>query len=103
MRFDVARIVQDNIEEPDVQTDEAGVSSHYTEVVLDEPYSPLPGRTLGKVKEHLADIYRCYLRGGSLVLKVNGQALSYEEPEILNAPFYREPRGEPVLWRKHRA
>jgi len=100
VRFDIARIVHDNIEEVDVQSQAAAQGTHFTEVVLDDPYNPLTGRTLGKVKEHLADIYRCYLRDGSLVLKVNGQALTYEEPEVLNAPFYREPRGTPLLWKK---
>ena len=76
VHFDIARIVRDNIEEVDVQTQAAAPGAHFTEVVLEDPYSPLTGRTLGKVKEHLADIYRCYLRDGSLVLKVNGQALT---------------------------
>ena len=100
VRFDIAHIVQDNIEEVGVQAVHAAPGAHFTEIVLDEPYSPLIGRTLGKVKEHLADIYRCYLRDGSLLLKVNGQPLTYEEPEILNAPFYREPRSASVLWKK---
>ena len=100
VRFDIASIVQDNIEELDVLTRSAPPAIHFTEIVLEEPYNALTGRTLGKVKEHLADIYRCYLRDGTLVLKVNGQALSYEEPEILVAPYYREPRGTAVEWRK---
>ena len=100
IRFDLALIVQDNIEEVEVRTQVAAPNTHFTEVVLHDPYNPLTGRTLGKVKEHLADIYRCYLRDGSLVLKVNGQALTYEEPDVLSAPYYRDTKGAPALWKK---
>ena len=100
VRLDIACIVQGNIEELDVQVASCPAGAHFTEVVLEEPYNPLTGRTLGKVKEHLADIYRCYLREGSLALRVNGQPLTYEEPEVLCAPFYREPKSGPVTWKK---
>ena len=58
------------------------------------------GRTIGKIKEHLTDIYRVFLRSGSLDLKFNGDSLRYEEPAILKAPFYKEPKGRHLLWRK---
>ena len=48
----------------------------------------------------MTDIYRCYLRDRTLVLRVNGQDLAYEEPRILRAPFYREPHGALREWRK---
>jgi len=41
VRFDIARIVQDNIEEVEVQTRPAATSAHFTEVVLDGICSPL--------------------------------------------------------------
>jgi hypothetical protein len=100
VRFDINDIVEGNIEELDVQISACAVDSHFTEVVLDEPYSPIPARTLGKIKEHLTDIYRCYIRDGSLLLKVNGQVLSFDVPEILKAPFYREPGAVSLAWKK---
>ena len=61
------------------------------------------GRTSGKIREHLTDIYREFLRHGELELRYRGSSLSYEEPEILEAPPFdqnNEPKGEPVAWRK---
>ena len=100
VRFDIAHIVRDEIEELEGDITSCAANIHFTEIVLDDPYNPVTGRTLGKVKEHLADIYRCYLRDGSLVLKVNGQPLAYEECEVLRAPYYRDPKSIPVLWKK---
>jgi hypothetical protein len=98
--FDIARIIDDQLEELEVEEATAPENSHFTEVRLLNIYRLPVTRTIAKVKEHLTDIYRCFLRDGSLELDVNGELLSYVEPEILRAPFYREPGGTPVLWRK---
>ena len=58
------------------------------------------GRTIGKIKEHLTDIYRVFLRDGSLDLKFNGESLKYDEPEILKAPYLQGPERASRLWRK---
>ena len=58
------------------------------------------GRTLGKIKEHLASIYRVFIREGILDLRLDGQLLQYEEPAVSNAPYYKTPNAKPVLWRK---
>ncbi|MFC3003916.1 ATP-binding protein [Falsiroseomonas tokyonensis] len=100
VRLDVASIVRDSLEELAIREGPGRAAGHFTEVVLEEPFHLPVGRTVGKIKEHLTDIYRCYLRDGSLVLRVNTQELAYEEPQILRAPFYREPHGAPRDWRK---
>ena len=100
VRFDIASIVANDTNELDVEPATAFAGSHYTHVVLENLHAPLAGRTLGKVKEHLRDIYRCYLRDGTMVLEVSGQPLSYQEPEVLRAPYYRDLASAPVLWRK---
>ena len=58
----------------------AGQNDQFTEVALDELHHVPVGRTLGKIKEHLTDIYRVFLRNGTLDLLFNGEGLSYEEP-----------------------
>ncbi len=100
VRFDIASIVAHGTEELIIHSIPYPPGQHFTEVVLEEPFVPITGRMLGRVREHLADIYRCYLRDGSLVLRVNGQALTYEEPIVLTAPYYRDVTGEPISWRK---
>jgi len=57
-------------------------------------------RGLGKVKDHLKSIYREFIRKEILILKVDNEELKYQEPKVLNAPKWSEPKGEIVEWRK---
>ncbi|MBW5435302.1 ATP-binding protein [Bradyrhizobium canariense] len=100
VQFDIAHIVRDDIEELDIQERPAKVDDHYTEVVLDELHHVPVGRSLGKIKEHLTDIYRVLLRSGIFSLQFGPDLLSYDEPPVLDAPFYKDPHGQSVLWRK---
>ena len=98
--FDISKIVRDEIEELEAQVRTAKKGSHFTEIALTELYNPPIGRTLGKMKEHLRDIYRIFIRDGVLTLRLNGEELSYQEPRILVAPHYRKQNGLPITWRK---
>ncbi|RRA49306.1 ATP-binding protein [Acidipila sp. EB88] len=98
--FDIATIVRDDISELTIKQIPERPERHYTEIVLDDVFQMPVGRTVGKLKEHLADIYRVFLRNGELELCFNGETLRYEEPKVLQAPSYKEKNGEPLLWRK---
>ena len=98
--FDVADIVQNRIEELAIVTRPAGRNDHYTELILEGLHNTPQGRTIGKIKEHLASIYRVFLRENTLVLTFNDEPLQYETPPVLNAPFYRAPDEGARIWRK---
>ena len=98
--FDVAKIVRDHIEELKVETKKAEPNAHFTEIVLEGLYRAPQGRTLSKIKEHLASIYRVFLREKVLNLCFDGVPVDYEEPKILEAPFYKTPKGKAIRWRK---
>jgi hypothetical protein len=98
--FNIDRIVRDELEELVVKTRSVGPFDHYTEIVLNELFRPLRGRTIGKIKEHLGSIYRIFLRKGLLELRFDGERLNYDDPAVLVAPFFRQPDGEPRQWRK---
>lgn len=100
IEFDVSDIVNNRIEDIEVRISPARADAHYTEIVLDNLHKIPQGRTVGKIKEHLADIYRVFLRGGSLHLEFNSDPLAYCEPPVLNAPHFRTPEGLSVEWRK---
>ena len=100
VRFDIDRIVNDDLHELEIRESEIAPGAHFTEIVLEELHHPIAGRTLGKIKEHLADIYRVFLRDGTLQLFFRGEALAYSEPTILSSPPFREPSGEVKLWKK---
>ena len=66
----------------------------FTRIELNDLHQGVKGRTLGKIKDHLRSIYRCFLRDGSLILIFNGDKLSYEEPQILSSPKSWEINNE---------
>jgi hypothetical protein len=98
VRFDVATIVRDQLEELEIREGTAAANAHFTEVVLEEPFHVPAGRTLGKIKDHLTDIYRVYVRKGIFELRVNTELLEYAPPRILNAPFARKPDDGAKEW-----
>ncbi len=100
VRFDISHIVRDEIEELDIEEKTTAENEHYTEVVLSELHHVPIGRSLGKIKEHLTDIYRVLIRNGVLELRFGAESILYEEPPILQAPYYKDPSGPSRLWRK---
>lgn len=100
VRFEIERIVNDELEELEITEATSADESHFTEIVLEELHHPFVGRTIGKVKEHLTDIYRVFLRDGTLQLFFNEEPLQYNEPGILRAPAFRDLSGPVQEWRK---
>jgi hypothetical protein len=99
--FDIRKILRDSLEELDVQTRSVDPLKHYTEVILARLYSKAPhGRTLGKIRDHLASIYRIFTRDGILDLQFDGLPLNYEVPTILKAPYHKNVSGQSILWKK---
>jgi hypothetical protein len=108
IHFDIRHIVNNKIESLDTEArDIANPSAHYTVVTLRGLHHVPQGRTLGKIKDHLASIYRVFLRDGRITLRLNDEPLSYSSPPILKAVKYTAPgvpaqgaEAKPVEWRK---
>ena len=100
VEFDVAQIVRDELEELRIEEVAAASDTHFTEVILDNLNHIPIGRTVRKIKEHLADIYRVFVRAGTLKLTFDGEPLVYREPNILTASYERDPKGELKYWKK---
>ena len=98
--FDIAQIVRDDISELTIKQAPERAERHYTEIILNNVFQMPTGRTVSKLKEHLADIYRVFIRNGDLELRFNNEVLAYEEPKVLLAPSYKDKNGTPLLWRK---
>jgi hypothetical protein len=98
--FDIAAIVRDALEELQIKEVPADRRHHFTEIVLSEVFKIPAGRTLGKIKDHLADIYRIFIRQGTLELWVNDEQLTHTPPDILAAPAVRGDDPTPVQWLK---
>ena len=100
IRFDVADIVNNRIEDLEVQPAPGRPGAHFTEIVLDGLHNCPHGKTISKIKDHLAGIYRVFLRNGDLTLMFREESLDYQTPAILKAPFYRTPEAAPIEWFK---
>ncbi len=101
--FDVPEIVARGTEYLDVREREARPEDHYTVIELSDLRVRPRGRTVGKIREHLASIYRVFLRRGDLELHYVtpsiSEMLQHQEPALLNAPYFREPDSKPRVWR----
>mgnify|MGYP003583303935 CR=1 FL=1 len=107
IHFDISHIVDNRIESLSTESRDVDPAAHYTVVSLRGLHHVPQGRTLGKIKEHLASIYRMFLRDGRMILKFNGEPLSYATATVLTAVPYTSPglpaQGDdvrPLLWRK---
>ncbi len=98
--FDIEKIIEDSTEELNVVSSQIAADKHHTEVRLDNIRKFPRGRTVQKIKDHLSSIYRVFIRDGSMVLRVDGEALAFSDPFILNAPSYCDPDGPSITWKK---
>ncbi len=102
IHFNIEEIVSGDLNE--LRVDETPLNAgqettHYTEIRLQGLHKIPAGRTVSKIKQHLADIYREFFRKGELVLTFDDVPLSYEEPKVLIAPFFKDESGPAREWR----
>lgn len=82
---------------------------HYTIIELNDCFRKFPTKTvLEDTKEHIASIYRTFLREKEIDIYINDPSrndppLSFQDPEILNEPFWPKEKvrgnGPSVNWR----
>lgn len=96
VEFDMDAVLRKKVERLDITEVEGPSEDHYTRIELWNLNQFLRGRTLGKVRDHLREIYRAFLREDSLILTIAGQDMKFVEPEVLRAPDYRSTSTEGV-------
>lgn len=89
--FDIRHIVDNRVESLETTVRNEPSPVPYTVVTLRGLHHIPQGRTIGKIKEHLASIYRMFMRDGRLKLIFNGEPLSYTTAPILKAVPYSAP------------
>lgn len=100
VKFDMNKIVEDKLEDLEFTTKPADKNKHYTIIELLNVNKMPRRKGLGKVKSHLASIYREFIRKGIIKLIVDNTELQFEEPKILEASKFDEPNGEKIKWKK---
>lgn len=103
VRFDIPKISKEGLENLPIEELPARESDHYTVVTLSDLRVHPRGRTLGKIREHLASIYRVLINEGVVKIRLTAggrtEELEYHQPELLEAPYYKY-RSAPRLWKK---
>jgi hypothetical protein len=98
--YDIPQITRQRLERLPVGKSECWPTEHYTHVTLEAlNVSPKTG-TIAKIKQHLASIYRKFLREESMELRVQGDPLVYGRPSLLHAPREGDIQGATIEWRK---
>lgn len=103
IRFDLASIMGNKLDHLPVEESPAAANEHYTVVRLENCGKKFPvKRTQKKLRDHLASIYRVYLRSGEVELYFDEDKtpLKYPEPEVLTAPLHSAPQSVPLRWYK---
>jgi hypothetical protein len=101
VEFDLQKVLAEKKEVLQVQTSKKPVNSHYTELVLRHLSKNAPSAyQMDKIKKHLGSIYRKFIRKGEMKLVINDEVILWEEPEILKAPHFSNPKGKIVEWKK---
>ena len=99
--FDLEDVVQKEKLQLDVKIEPAYKEEHYTLITLQNLSQNKPSaRQISGIKKHLASIYSKYIREGILNLFVNEELQEVTELKILKAPYYENPDGEPIYWKK---
>lgn len=101
VEFDLPKVLKEEREVLKVQNTNKDKSKHFTEITLSQLSQNAPSvMQMDKIRRHLGSIYRKFIRKGDLKLYINDVELTFEEPEILYAPYYTDPKGKPIQWKK---
>ena len=101
VEFDLKKIMDEEKEVLNVKNSQKNKNIHFTEIILHSLSKNAPSNMqMDKIRKHLCSIYRKFIRKGDLNLYINDQLLKYEDPEILVAPFYSNPKGKSIQWKK---
>lgn len=102
VEFNLKKVIDEKKEILDVTKTNKKKDEHYTEITLTKLSHNAPSsHQLDKIKRHLASIYRNFIRSGALQLYINEELLTFGDPEILKAPYYKDQDGENILWKKN--
>lgn len=77
IEFDVQKVAKEGLRDLVVTEEECDENLHFTKIRIERLTKRLRGRTVGKVKDYLASIYRVDLRDGDLQIFYNGDPIEW--------------------------
>jgi len=90
IKFDLEKILDDEITKHKPEVESAGANHHGTTVTLNKLRRTHSGLTKKKIKDYLSSIYRHYIKKNRIEIRVDDEKLEYEIPPVLYAPFFHE-------------
>lgn len=105
LSFDVDDIVSNRRGSLDFIEKKVTDNRSYTEIRLRKLYKKnnFTKRSLSSIKTELSSIYRTFLRRGEIQINIHSdgisEALLFNDPKILVAPYYEMHNGENIEWK----
>tara|TARA_B100000780_G_C21101585_1_gene444545 strand:- start:369 stop:1922 length:1554 start_codon:yes stop_codon:yes gene_type:complete len=105
-KFDIEKITKEKIEKLSYKTSKMNKNNHYTIVTLKDLNHNPRGRSVERIKDHLASMYRAFIERDEIEIRYNGSLLKFKEPIILNAVDMRDVDNDIVnpkkkIWKKN--
>jgi hypothetical protein len=101
IEFDLNEVTSQEKEELPVKSNSKSINIHFTEIILQNLTENAKIKQIDKIVKHISSIHRNLLRTGELEIFFNGESLTYTDPAILLAPYYKDEDGEKIEWKKN--
>jgi hypothetical protein len=102
--FDIPLITREGLENLPIETRTSRESDHFTVVTMRDLRVHPRGKTLNKIRDHLASIYRVLTKEDIVKLRLTAggrtDELTYETPQLLESPYFKTPQERSRLWRQ---
>ena len=89
-KFDIEKITKDKSERLSYKKSGMSKNSHYTIVTLKDLNHNPRGKSVERIKDHLASMYRAFINKNEIEIRYNGSLLKYKSFPILKAPSYKD-------------
>ena len=100
LEIDVEAISRGNIKQVSSKDIIESHRSHGTRIIITKMWPQIKENNYDALKEGIASIYRYFLRRNEIQIFINGEMLSFDNYEVLEAPAYNNPTGPDIKWKK---
>ncbi len=95
-KFDIEKITKEKNDRLSYKTSKMNKNSHYTIVTLKDLNHNPRGKSVERIKDHLASMYRAFINKDEIEIRYNGSLLRYKNLPVLKAPSYKDLDDEVI-------
>ena len=105
-KFDIEKITEEKNENLGFKKIKMPKNTHYTVVTLKDLKHKPRGRSIERIKDHLASMYRAFIDKDEIDIRYNGNSLKFKEPKTLKAVDMRDiddhvKNPKKIIWKKN--